>query len=132
MRASSTVYFPLCSFMCAQARWSSMLCISRYAYDVNITLHLLLLNTFRVCSFITMSVVIRQNELNRLSLLFAPQTEFSLLSEERVTSHRFNVFALTCGKKQINVMECMYHQQPANTPTSETLSASSVFLCCLL
>ncbi len=41
-----------------------MLCISRHTYDVNIILHLLLLNTFRVYSFITLSVVIKKNELN--------------------------------------------------------------------
>lgn len=45
--------------------------LSRYAYDVNITLHILPLNTFGVCSFITLSVVMKQNELNRLSLPFA-------------------------------------------------------------
>lgn len=80
---------------------NSILCMSRYAYDVNITLNLLLLNTFRVCSFITLSVLIKQNEfeLNWQSLPFAPQTEFS------VSSRGFNVFTLTCGKQRINVTD---------------------------
>lgn len=85
---------------------NSVLCISRYAYDVNITLHLLLLNTLVVCSFITLSVLIKKNELNWLSLPFAPQAEFSMLFEESVTSHAFNVFTLARGKQEINVTQC--------------------------
>lgn len=83
-----------------------MLCISRYAYDVNITLHLLLLNTLGCCSFITLSVLIKENELNQLSLLLL-QTDFSVLFEESLPSRGFNVFTLTCGKQQqINVTKC--------------------------
>lgn len=128
--ASSTVYSGPCSTRRVKAFiWNSMQCISRYTYDVNITLHLVLLNTFGVCSFITLSVFIKQNELNRLSLPFAPQTEFYLLSEESIPSRGVNVFALACGKQQINVTESRLYQLPAKTQ-SETLSSSSV--CCIL
>lgn len=92
----ATLFTSLPTLSCVYSQqaciWNSILCISKYAYDVNITLHLLLLNTFRVCSFITLSVVIKQNELNRLSLPFVSLTECCVLSEESVSSRGFNVF----------------------------------------
>lgn len=66
---------------------------ARYAYDVNITLHLLQLNTLGVCSFITLSVLIQKTELNQLSLPLVTQAESFILSEESASSHSFNVLA---------------------------------------
>lgn len=79
--------------------------LSRYAYDVNIALHILPLNTFGVCSFITLSVVIKQNELNRLSL---PFTDWILhaLCGICFLMWLYCVTTFACGKQQINVTEC--------------------------
>lgn len=111
---SLPVLFHVCIHRLAYG--TRVLCISRYAYDVNITLHLLLLNTFRVCSFITLSALIKKNELNRLTLPFAARAESSMLSKESESSRGFNVFTLTRGKQQINVARCGGFQQPAKTP----------------
>jgi len=100
--ARTLVYFPCSSFVCiSQAHiWKNMLCISRCVYDVNITVHLLLLNTFRVCSSITLSVLIRENDLKKLSLSFT--LTFSRFSEEIVSSCGFIVFTIACRIQQIS------------------------------
>lgn len=83
--------------------WNTTPCISRYAYDVNITLHPPLLIPFGVCSFITLSLLILRSELNWLSLPFLPRTRSLLLSDGSLFSRGFNVFTLAPGKHQINV-----------------------------
>lgn len=69
--AGVIVYFPPASLMCVFTSCYIESMLSRYAYDVNITLHILPLNAFGVCSFITLAVVMKQNEWNRLNLPFA-------------------------------------------------------------
>lgn len=104
---------------------SSVLCISRYAYDVNITLHLPLLNTVGVCSFITVSSYLEEWI---EPAEFALHTADWILSEESISSHGCTVFTLAPGKQQINVTQCRWYHQPAKTP--ETMSASPVGSTC--
>lgn len=99
---------------------NSALCILKYAYDVNVALHLLLVNTVRDCSFITLSVVIKRYE---LTLPFVPQTVFSALSAKSVSSCGFNVFMFARGKQQINVPDMGKISNLQKIP-SETPSAS--------